>query len=93
MLDNVQESVKRFVPPASRNRSINRRRSGGWAAAVHQLDDSSADVSVKPVMYSGASGSSWVHFKLPHQMDFLGELQSKIHKANSNLGSNTTDDN
>ncbi|XP_072981560.1 uncharacterized protein [Typha angustifolia] len=46
-----------------------------WAAAMHLYNDPSVDSSEKPVMYSGASGSSWAHLKLPHQMDFLGELR------------------
>ncbi|XP_074563567.1 uncharacterized protein LOC141820186 [Curcuma longa] len=54
-----------------------------WAAAVHLLDDPSTDVLEKPVVYSGASGSSWVHSKLPQQMDFLGELQRKIQRTNT----------
>ncbi|WOL00900.1 hypothetical protein Cni_G09613 [Canna indica] len=156
MLENASENVKRFVPPPSRNRSINRRRSGDrfdkvnyshgaddeksqasytrnfsavehgeignnnvanenvhpkliqlqgcssslavqfltdrWAAAVHLLEDPSSDVSARPVIYSGASGSSWVHSKLPQPVDFLVELQCRMNKANSNAGSTASDD-
>ncbi|XP_020106787.1 uncharacterized protein LOC109723007 [Ananas comosus] len=49
-----------------------------WAAAMHSCNDPSTDSSEKPVIYSGASGSSWGHLKLPHQMDFLGELQRAL---------------
>ncbi|RRT84958.1 hypothetical protein GW17_00043184, partial [Ensete ventricosum] len=95
-----------------------------WTAAVHQLDDSSADVSGElcaPAFYdylniwfvlgSLQTSPSGGHredssFALTYnslvllnhccvlclQMDFSGELQRKIHKANGNLGPNTTDD-
>ncbi|XP_010912737.1 uncharacterized protein [Elaeis guineensis] len=52
-----------------------------WANAMHLYNDPSIDLSERPVMYSGASGSSWGHLKLPHQMDFLSELQQVIHNA------------
>lgn len=71
-----------------------------WAAAMHCFNDSSIDLSERPVMYSG-SGSAWGHFRLPHQlmapaggagslgssMDFLTELRRLKH--NSNVSSRT----
>lgn len=48
---------------------------------MHLYNDSSVDLSEKPVMYSGASGSSWGHLKLPHQMDFLSKLRLAMHDA------------
>ncbi|XP_074556144.1 uncharacterized protein LOC141811959 [Curcuma longa] len=63
-----------------------------WAAAVHLLDDPATDVHERPVVYSGASGSSWVHAKLPHQIDFIGDLQRKIQKADCDAGLATSID-
>ncbi|MQM21088.1 hypothetical protein Taro_054120 [Colocasia esculenta] len=57
-----------------------------WAAAMHSYNDPSVDSSERPVMYSGASGSSWGHLKLPHQMDFLAELRRAIHSAEATKG-------
>lgn len=68
-----------------------------WAAAMHRYNDSSIDLSEKPVMYTGSSPSAWGQFRLPHQlmapgagvgpsggqMDFLGELRRAM--ANSNI--------
>ncbi|XP_024175267.1 uncharacterized protein LOC112180919 isoform X3 [Rosa chinensis] len=90
--------VKRYAPPNQRNRPLNRRKSAGWAATMHCFNDSSVDLSERPVMYSG-SGAAWSHFKLPHQlmapaggagspvssMDFLSELCRL--KNNSNVSS------
>ncbi|XP_020249844.1 uncharacterized protein LOC109827270 [Asparagus officinalis] len=52
-----------------------------WAAVLNSHNDPSVDLSERPLMYSGASGSSWGHLKLPHQvtqMDFLGELRRAV---------------
>ncbi|KAH7670792.1 hypothetical protein IHE45_10G051700 [Dioscorea alata] len=46
-----------------------------WLAAMNSYNDPS-DLSEKPFMYTGASGSSWGHFKLPHQVRVLVELLS-----------------
>ncbi|KAK1315415.1 hypothetical protein QJS10_CPA06g01516 [Acorus calamus] len=54
----------------------------GWAAAMHAYNDPTIDLSERPVMYAGASGVAWGHPKLPHQMDFLSELQRAIRNAN-----------
>ncbi|KAK8931266.1 hypothetical protein KSP39_PZI016106 [Platanthera zijinensis] len=152
MLENNPDNIKRFVPP-QRNRSLNRRKSGGipdrfakinyhgidgdksqasiakkistidhgdsgssyiqnensytglvaldgcstseaaqllserWAAIMHSYNDQSIDVSEKPILYSGASGSSWGHLKLPHQMDFAVELRRAIDSSESNAAS------
>lgn len=56
-----------------------------WAAIMHSYSDQSIEISERPIMYSGASGSSWGHLKLPHQMDFAAELQRAIHNARSNV--------
>ncbi|XP_008801252.2 uncharacterized protein LOC103715418 isoform X1 [Phoenix dactylifera] len=145
--NNNPEGGKRYAPPAQRNRSLNRRKSGDrfektsysygidgeksqasnlrnfpstdhgeaggsnvqnenhpglipidgcctseaaqllndrWANAMHLCNDPSVDLSERPTMYSGASGSSWGHLKLPHQMDFLSELRRAIHNAQIN---------
>ncbi|AAF13076.1 unknown protein [Arabidopsis thaliana] len=50
--------------PCHRKASGNRRKSGGWAAEMHQYDDPTVDLSVRPIMYYG--GSVWG--KLPHQI-------------------------
>ncbi|KAJ6793004.1 uncharacterized protein M6B38_196385 [Iris pallida] len=55
-----------------------------WAAAMHSFNDPSIDLSERPIMYSGASGSSWGHLKLPLQMDFLGELRRAMQAAQIN---------
>lgn len=49
-----------------------------WAAAINSYHDPMTDSSEKPMMYSGASGSSWGHVKPSYQMDFLSELQRAI---------------
>ncbi|XP_020574358.1 uncharacterized protein LOC110020557 isoform X2 [Phalaenopsis equestris] len=85
MLENSSDNLKRFGPPTQRNRSLNRRKSGGWAAAIHSYNDQSIDLSERPIMYSGASGTSWGHLKLPHQMDFAAELRRAINNAQSNV--------
>ncbi|KAH7670793.1 hypothetical protein IHE45_10G051700 [Dioscorea alata] len=54
-----------------------------WLAAMNSYNDPS-DLSEKPFMYTGASGSSWGHFKLPHQMDFISDLQRAMSNAHSN---------
>ncbi|KAJ0972943.1 hypothetical protein J5N97_020902 [Dioscorea zingiberensis] len=129
MENHHADNVKRYAPPAQRNRVLSRRKSGdrfekinhsygsdpekiqasyprsfpvvdhgdpgnnyyqsdsmnsrlipidgcsnSWTAAMHSFNDPS-DLSERPLMYSGASGSSWGQLKLPHQMDFLAELQ------------------
>ncbi|KAK1266961.1 hypothetical protein QJS04_geneDACA015593 [Acorus gramineus] len=53
-----------------------------WAAAMHSYNDPTIDLSERPVMYAGASGGAWGHPKLPHQMDFLSELQRALRNAN-----------
>lgn len=62
-----------------------------WAAAMHSYNDASIDLSERPVMYSGASGSAWVHTKLPPQMDFLGELRRAMRIANASGTTNAAD--
>jgi len=52
-----------------------------WTAAMNSCNDPSVDLSERPILYSGASGSSWGYLKLPHQMDFLGELRRAVQKA------------
>ncbi|XP_077225140.1 uncharacterized protein LOC143858387 isoform X1 [Tasmannia lanceolata] len=59
-----------------------------WAAAIHSYNDPSVDLSERPVMYSGASGSAWGHSKLSHQMDFLAELRRAIRNANAGTATN-----
>ncbi|XP_062030646.1 uncharacterized protein LOC133746486 isoform X1 [Rosa rugosa] len=70
-----------------------------WAATMHCFNDSSIDLSERPVMYSG-SGAAWGHFRLPHQlmapaggagspvssMDFLSELCRLKHNSNVSSG-------
>lgn len=58
-----------------------------WVATMHSYNDQSIDLSERPIMYSGASGTSWGHLKLPHQMDFATELRRAIHNAQSNVTS------
>nr|CAB3447192.1 unnamed protein product [Digitaria exilis] len=60
------------------NRANNRRKSGGWTAAMNLYNDQTLDSSEKPVMYSGSTGTSWGHLKLPHQMNFLEELRRAV---------------
>ncbi|KAG6479517.1 hypothetical protein ZIOFF_062983 [Zingiber officinale] len=114
MLETDPENAKRFAPPPSRNRSLNRRKSGdrydkpnysqaseaernhasyprnftavergeipisnianeNTRSKLIPLERCSSSEAVqflaeqKPVVYSGASGSSWVHSKLPQQ--------------------------
>lgn len=147
MLENNPDNIKRFAP--QRNRSLNRRKSGGipdrfekinypgidgdksqasiakkfssidhgdsgssyiqnessytglvaldgcstseaaqllsdrWAAIMHSYSDPSIDLSERPILYSGASGSSWGHLKLPHQMDFAAELRRAVDSSQS----------
>ncbi|KAK4747162.1 hypothetical protein SAY87_026199 [Trapa incisa] len=63
-----------------------------WAAAVHSSNDTSIDLSARPIMYSGSSAS--VSVWLPHQiispggrgmqasrMDFMAEFQQAMHRA------------
>ncbi|KAG0504017.1 hypothetical protein HPP92_004089 [Vanilla planifolia] len=52
-----------------------------WAAAMQAYNDPTLDLSERPSMYSGASGSSWGHLKLPYQMDFIAEVRRAIHNA------------
>ncbi|XP_038692513.1 uncharacterized protein LOC119990596 [Tripterygium wilfordii] len=69
-----------------------------WAAAMNCYNDTTIDLSERPVMYSGSSASAWGHFRLPHQlmhqassagassglqMDFLTELSRAMAKANT----------
>ncbi|KAF5746205.1 hypothetical protein HS088_TW06G00372 [Tripterygium wilfordii] len=69
-----------------------------WAAAMNFYNDTTIDLSERPVMYSGSSPSAWGHFRLPHQlmsqansagdssglrMDFLAELRHAMAKANT----------
>ncbi|XP_020703729.1 uncharacterized protein LOC110114994 isoform X2 [Dendrobium catenatum] len=56
-----------------------------WAATMHSYNDQSVDLSERPIMYTGASGATWGHLKLPHQMDFAAELRRAIHNAQSNV--------
>ncbi|KAL6967879.1 hypothetical protein U1Q18_044908 [Sarracenia purpurea var. burkii] len=53
-----------------------------WAAAINAFNDPSIDLAERPVMYSGSGASAWGQFRLPHQMDFLSELQRAIRDAN-----------
>ncbi|XP_050205486.1 uncharacterized protein LOC126655371 isoform X2 [Mercurialis annua] len=70
-----------------------------WALAMHNYNDTSVDLSERPLMYSGNSAAAWGHFKLPHQfmpqansggpssgpqMDFLSELRRAMRSANAN---------
>uniref|UniRef100_A0A2P2MDM3 Uncharacterized protein MANES_13G058400 n=2 Tax=Rhizophora mucronata TaxID=61149 RepID=A0A2P2MDM3_RHIMU len=68
-----------------------------WAAVMNSYNDTSIDLSERPVMYSGSSGSTWPHMRLPHQVmaasnnvgssgqpiDFLSELCLAIRNANA----------
>ncbi|KAK1315104.1 Histone acetyltransferase GCN5 [Acorus calamus] len=93
MLESGVDAVKRYAPPQQRNRVLNRRKSGGWAAAMHAYNDPTIDLSGKqdvsdfcrkrPVMYAGASGVAWGHPKLPHQ-------DLHIYSASSSSGSSST---
>ncbi|CAO2046528.1 unnamed protein product, partial [Urochloa humidicola] len=78
MADTNPDAIKRYTPPVHRNRANNRRKSGGWTAAMNLYNDQTVDSSEKPVMYSGSTGSSWGHLKLPHQMNFLEELRHAV---------------
>jgi len=49
-----------------------------WLAAMQLCNDPSIGPAEKPVMYSGSTNTSWGPMKLPHQMDFLGELQRAV---------------
>ncbi|XP_058094399.1 uncharacterized protein LOC131240287 [Magnolia sinica] len=52
-----------------------------WAAAMRLHNDPLIDLSERPVMYSGASGSAWGHSKLPPQIDFLAELRRAMRNS------------
>ncbi|KAJ6674499.1 PHOSPHOPANTOTHENATE--CYSTEINE LIGASE 2 [Salix viminalis] len=66
-----------------------------WAAIMHSYNDTSIDLSERPVMYPGSSAPAWGQFKLPHQilspvnsvgapnpqMDFLSELHRAIQNS------------
>ncbi|KAL4193848.1 hypothetical protein AMTRI_Chr06g178970 [Amborella trichopoda] len=55
-----------------------------WAAAMSSYNDPSVEVTEKPVMYSGSSGSAWGSSKLTyHTMDFFAELQKAILASNA----------
>ncbi|GMH12481.1 hypothetical protein Nepgr_014322 [Nepenthes gracilis] len=56
-----------------------------WEAAIHCYNDPSIDLSERPVMYSGSPASAWGNFRLPHQMDFLAELQRAMHGYNATI--------
>ncbi|KAJ4795471.1 Esterase B1 [Rhynchospora pubera] len=56
-----------------------------WLSAVQLCNDPSIDPAEKPVMYNGASSSSWGHMKLPHQMDFLGELRAAVAASTNSM--------
>ncbi len=73
-----------------------------WAAAMNVYNDSSIDLSERPVLYSGSSESAWRNFRCPHQimspannagtssgtqMDFLGELRRAMRNANASFNS------
>ncbi|WJX42529.1 hypothetical protein P8452_29753 [Trifolium repens] len=51
-----------------------------WTAAIQSYNNPK-DSSEKPVMYSGGA-SVWTQFRLPHQLDFLGELRRQMHTGN-----------
>ncbi|XP_010930323.1 uncharacterized protein [Elaeis guineensis] len=128
--NNNSEGAKRYAPPAQRNRSLNRRKSGdrfektsysygtdgeksqasnlrnftstdhGEAGGSNVQNENHPGLipidgcctseaaqllnEQRPVMYSGASGLSWGHLKLPHQMDFLSELRRAMHNSQIN---------
>ncbi|KAJ6841417.1 uncharacterized protein M6B38_306020 [Iris pallida] len=63
-----------------------------WAAAMHSFNDPSIDLLERPIMYSGATGSSWGYLKLPHQMDFLGELRRAMQAVQNNAVLPTAND-
>ncbi|XP_057954233.1 uncharacterized protein LOC131148514 isoform X2 [Malania oleifera] len=54
-----------------------------WAATMKCYDDPSIDLTERPVICSGSGASAWGQFRLPHQMDFLGELRRAMRNANS----------
>ncbi|XP_065873699.1 uncharacterized protein [Euphorbia lathyris] len=70
-----------------------------WAMAMHKYDDTSIDLSERPVMYSASTASAWGHLRLPHQfmpplantggpssgsqIDFLTELRRQMRNSNS----------
>jgi hypothetical protein len=45
-----------------------------WLAAMQLCNDPSIDPAEKPVMYSGATNTSWGPMKLPHQVSFSLDL-------------------
>ncbi|KAL5794395.1 hypothetical protein ACOSP7_002989 [Xanthoceras sorbifolium] len=70
-----------------------------WRAAMHSYNDTSIDLSERPVLYTSGT-SAWGQFRLPHQMmaptnsigplpgtqmDFLAELRRKMHNADANF--------
>ncbi|KAK2647542.1 hypothetical protein Ddye_015031 [Dipteronia dyeriana] len=70
-----------------------------WRTAMHNYNDTSIDLSERPVLYTSGT-SAWGQFKLPHQMmapansvgpllgtqmDFLAELRHKMHNADANF--------
>ncbi|XP_021907213.1 uncharacterized protein LOC110821613 [Carica papaya] len=69
-----------------------------WAAALHLYNNTSIDLSERPVMYSGSNASAWGHIRLPHQMmsssnsvgpssgsqmDFLSELRRAMRNSSA----------
>ncbi|CAA6668274.1 unnamed protein product [Spirodela intermedia] len=78
------EKSQRLIPIAGCHSSeaaklLNER----WATAVHSYDEPTTDLSSeRPIMYLGASDSSWAaQLKFPHQMDFLAELRRAIQSS------------
>ncbi|KAF8036036.1 hypothetical protein BT93_C1907 [Corymbia citriodora subsp. variegata] len=65
------------------NSEASRLLNDRWEATIQSCNDSSIDSSERPVMYSGSSTSAWGHIKLPHQMDFLGELRQAMPYADA----------
>jgi len=72
-----------------------------WAAIMHRYNDTSIDLSERPVMYPGSSASAWGQFRLPHQLmasannsgpssgpqiDFLSDLHRAMHNTNASYG-------
>ncbi|WCJ37310.1 hypothetical protein M5689_018459 [Euphorbia peplus] len=71
-----------------------------WALAMHKYDDTTIDLSERPVMYAASTPSAWGHLRLPHQfmpppgnsgvpysvsqIDFLTELRRQMRNANPN---------
>ncbi|KAM7265600.1 hypothetical protein ACFE04_003283 [Oxalis oulophora] len=71
-----------------------------WSATINRYNETSAESSERPVMYSGSNASAWTQFRLPHQMippphsapspglqlDFLNELRRAMHNASPSSG-------